>query len=244
MTLRYGLLEEACARLFRWGEGTMKKALIAFVSICAVLSGTPPMPGGPTQGTGTVTIRYVDEFGKPWAGCRVREFSFSQNETHLDFAGRFDGMVGQDIPLSADYYEVRLACPGALVDGPFYVSVMNPHASVLLSAWNHRGDYQTGLGPRLTVHVSVQPPEALDQAWVKITGVYLDRHEVAGVDPDSGDARMFDIVPGTYVVLLLNGRKIDCVNTIEFLKPGARLQLAVSPRGCEATGSSSVSVLK
>jgi len=222
----------------------MRITLTAFGALCVALSSASPMMGGTTQQRATVTIQYVNEFGKPWNSCHVSEFSFSQNETHLDFAARFDGMVGRDIPFNTAYYDVRLKCPGALVEGPFYVSVRHSHEFVLISAWNHAGDYHTGLGPRLTVHVPMGSPEKGVQTWVKISGVYLDSHEVDAVDPDSQEAQFYNVVPGRYLVLLLTGRKVACVEEIDFLDPGARLELVPSGKGCQATGSSSVKVIR
>ena len=198
----------------------------------------------PTTASASIIIRYVDEFGRPWVGCHITEFSYSQGETHLDLRTHFDGMVGRNIPLSDDYYAVRLSCPGALSDGPFYVSVRHTHEFVVISAWNHKGDYHTGLGPRLTVHVAQRSAERGDETWVKITGVYLDFHETDGVHRDSHEARFYQIVPGRYLVLLLTGSKVACTKGIDFLEAGAQLELAASPNGCTAKAIKSVKVLE
>jgi hypothetical protein len=222
----------------------MKVVRVAFLALPFVSAMAPMLINRlPTVATTTVTIRYVDHFGKPWTGCHVQEFSFSQGASHADYASHFDGMTGHNIPFSPEY-KVRLDCTGRVLNGPFYVSVTRPRQLILISVWSHVGDYHTGLGPRLTVRVAVPALERPHQTWVEITGVFLHFYEIDSVDPESHEARFYDLLPGRYLVLLVTGGKVACVKQIDFLEPGAQLELGLSPKGCEAKPLSLVNLVE
>jgi hypothetical protein len=199
---------------------------------------------GPGKGVAeTVTIRFVDHFGVPWQDCHVEEFTPADVGGGPDFASRFHGLIGHNIPFGDDCRLV-LKCAKAGPFFPFFVAVGRERTFLVVSSWEHAGDYETGLAPRLTVSVVPRPRGGTGQAWVKVLGVYINHSESDGVDQRTGDARFYSILPGTYMVLLLTPEKLVCAKEIELLDAFGRLELEPTPNGCTAKALALVKVIE
>jgi hypothetical protein len=193
----------------------------------------------------TVTIRFVDYFGAPWPDCHVEEFTSTfGKDVGSDYASRFRGLTGRNIPFNLGYRVVVQCAKPDYPSFPFSVDVTRDRAFIVVSDWMHRGDYETGSDPRLAVSVVPRPPE-VGQAWVKLLGVYMDHSASDGVDPETGEARFhWMIVPGTYMVLLFTPDKLVCAKEIELLEPHGRLELEPTPNGCTAKALALVKVIE
>lgn len=221
----------------------MKKCLLLLTTLILGLWSAPRLATGPPRVAETVTIRFVDFFGVPWQGCHVEELTSAEVDTGPDFASRFHGLVGHNIPFGADYRLV-LKCAAAGPFFPFFVAVERNPAFLVVPSWQHAGDYQTGLVPPLTVSVVPRPRGGMGQAWVKVVGVYINHSESDGVDQQTGEAWFHWIVPGTYMVLLLTPEKLVCVKEIELLDAFGRLELEPTPNGCTAKALALVKVIE
>jgi hypothetical protein len=206
----------------------------------------PNYAAGPGKTAETVTVRFVNYFGVPWPDCHVEEFTSTLgSDVGTDYAGRFHGLTGRNIPFNLGYRLVLECAKPGYPSFPLSVDVTRHRTFIVVSSWMHRGDYETGLGPRLTVSVVPRPPEVIGQAWVKLLGVYMDHSASDGVDPETGEARFhWMIVPGTYMVLLFTPEKLVCAKEIELLEPHGRLELAATPKGCAAKALAFVKVIE
>jgi hypothetical protein len=218
---------------------------ILLVTLVLGVECAPSKASGPSKMAETVTIRFVDHFGAAWQNCHVEEFTSTiGSDLGSDYANRFQGLMGRNIPFSISYRLV-LRCPKvAYPSSPFFVDVFSDHTFIVVSSWMHRGDYQTGLDPRLTVSVARPASERAGQAWVRVVGAYVDYLASDGVDPQSGDARFDWPAPGTYMVLLLTPEKLVCAKEIELLEPHGKLELDPTPNGCTAKALEFVKVIE
>lgn len=191
----------------------------------------------------TVTVVFFDSFGKAQPDCRVHGFKAFTETDKREYGARFDGMIGKGIPFGRTY-RVILSCTNQRLIGPFWVSVRRADQFLVLSQWEHQGDYETGEIPRLTVSVSSESNhKLLDSGWVKIVGLYSNGQELDRIDPQSRSARFYDVTPGRLLVIVIAGDKLACTQQIDVLGPEARLDLSLSEHGCEARGQNAVSVV-
>jgi hypothetical protein len=223
----------------------MKMSSALLGSLILWLWSVPNYGTGPGKTAETVTIRLVDYFGVPWPNCHVAEFTSTLGRNvGSDYAGRFRGLTGRDIPINVGYRLVLQCAKPDYPSPPFSVDVTRDRTLIVVSSWMHRGDYETGLGPRLTVSVVPRPPE-VGQAWVRLLGVYMEHSASDGVDPQTGEAQFhWMVVPGTYMVLLLTPEKLVCAKEIQLLEPHGRLELQPKANGCAAKGLASVKVIE
>jgi hypothetical protein len=222
----------------------MKISSALLLTLISWLWSAPNLATGPQKMAETVTIHFVNHFGVPWQDCHVEEFASTIGDDGSDYASRFHGLTARNIPFNRSYRLVLECTKVGYPSFPFYVDVLRDRTFIVVSSWLHRGDYQTGLGPRLTVSLARPQSERAAQAWVKVVGVYIDYLHSEGVDQQSGEAGFDWIVPGTYMVLLLTPEKLVCAKQIDLLEPHGRLELDPTPNGCTAKALALVKVIE
>ena len=207
----------------------------------AVVGYTATQPFGPA----TVTINVFDTFGHAEPGCKVLNFVEAEHVADLgmehnaewDHASRFDGQVGHKVP--AGLYYANVTCGSRDCGGGAYVNVRAPETSLMIACGHIKGDYHTGLEPRLTVSYTLAdgaPPPP----WAKLVGVYSEHSETARLDPRTGKAGWYNIVPGRYLLLLFQEAQTVCVKEIDFLKSPAAIRLG---SGCSVESTSNARVV-
>jgi hypothetical protein len=191
---------------------------------------------------GTVTLSVLDSFGHPRSDCHVTEFASDEPFKKAEYKNKFTSYVGENVPYAV--YTLFLRCDDGKPLGPVYVDVNRPQEFVVIGRWRNMGDWVTGLDPRLAISVETDAETHLsDQAWVKIVGVYVDSAEVDRLNPRTHEASFYKIVPGRYLVLLLDGNKIICTRPIEFageFQAHAKMKLSVAAGSCKVDGLGSV----
>lgn len=202
-------------------------ALLPTAALWGTLSHSPAPQH---QKFATVTLNVLDSFGLRRPDCSVAEFVLQDDDGNLDFRDHFTHLVGRDIPYGSSY-RVRVKCADDSTQGPFLISVTRANEFRVLGAWLHRGDYVTAT-PRLKIFVARNHTEQSHDSWVDLVGVYLHTSHTDSIDPDSGEAAFYNIVPGRYIVLLLNGEKLTCLKQIDFVEVPARLQLYPANGAC------------
>ncbi len=191
----------------------------------------------PTK-TGTVNLSVLDSFGHPRSDCHVTRFFSEAPHKKADYKNNFARYVGEKIPYAG--YTLFLRCDDEKPLGPIYVDVSRLQQFVVIGGWRNMGDWVTGPDPRLSVSVETDAGSRIsDRAWVKVVGVYVDSAEVDEVNPQTHLAGFYKIVPGRYIVILLDDDKIVCTKTVEFLQefqPHAKMKMSVSADGCKVDG--------
>lgn len=191
----------------------------------------------------TVLLSVRDSFGHQESSCNLQEFVLLDEHKNIDYKERFDGLIGRNIPYGTTY-RLHVKCADDRSGGSFLVSVSRPNQFIVLSSWRNIGDYVTRPVPRLAVLISADSARQLSpQAWVKLVGVYRDRNEIDRIDPQSHTASFYDVVPGRYLILLIDGEKLACTKQIDFLESPAHLELSLSKEGCKAESFSSVQTI-
>jgi len=209
---------------------------LAFISIASA------------QGAHVVVIA-VDTFGFQPNGCYVEEFvndhdiKGEMNPDPRDFSDQFHGLSAQGIPF--DMYTVSVQCEGQF-RGSASTWIRHPENSVVVMTNTRRGDYHTGIGPRLTVlleKTSARATKTEKQRWVTMTGVFLDHRETSQVDARDGVARFYDVFPGRYLLQVIEPRRLVCTRQIDFLEAGASLTMAADD-SCIVRSAKSVRVVE
>src|ERR1700690_1889077 len=202
-------------------------------------------PGGPRSpathplGPATVTITVFDTFGHAEPGCKVRGFGDgehvaeigSEHQAEWDYASQFDGLVGHKVP--SGLYDAAVTCGHHDCGGSAYAVGREPETSLMIACGHIKEDYHTGLKPRLTVSYTAAggaPPP-----WAKLVGVYSEESETAKLDPRTGRAGWYNIVPGRYLLILLRESQTVCVKEIDFLESPAEIRLG---SGCSVESTS------
>jgi hypothetical protein len=214
-----------------------------WLQIVALLSSVCfDIPGEAAPKIGTVTLSVLDSFGRPRSDCHVTRFFSEAPYEKAEYKNKFAKYVGEKIPYAG--YTLFLRCDDGKPLGPVYVDVSRPQEFVVVGRWRNMGDWVTGTEPRLAVNVETDAETQLsDQAWVKVVGVYVDSAEVDAVSPQTHSAAFYRIVPGRYLVVLLDSDKIICTKAVEFLQefqPHAKMKVSVSAAGCKVDGLGSI----
>jgi hypothetical protein len=218
-------------------KNIMAWLLVTVFGIGTTIESLPRPPHKVAQ----VTLRFVDSFGNPQEGCRVVEFSSMDDDAKVDYSKSFDGLVGEKIPYG-NRYKVFVKCLGEKSRVATVVSVGRPEEFIVLSEWLHLGDYVTH--ERISISVQSKSGKQLsNDVWVKLVGIYLDNSELDRIDPQSHSAKFYDIPPGRYIVLVMDGEKLACTKQIDFLEAGARLDISLMEHGCKVEEASSVRVI-
>lgn len=103
------------------------------------------------------------------------------------------------------------------------------------------GDYETGPAPRLTISINTSSRVRLaDNSWIKLVGMYVDSSEIDRIEARNRSASFYEIVPGRYVLLVLEGEKLACARPIEIVELPARIELSLSANECSAGAGSGV----
>jgi len=106
------------------------------------------------------------------------------------------------------------------------------------------GDWVTGPEPRLAISVDTNSEIHLsEQAWIKVVGVYVDSAEVGKINSQTHTADLYNVIPGTYLVVLLDADKIICTKAVEFsqeFQAHARMKVSVTASGCMVDGLGSM----
>ena len=221
--------------------------LICCANVCLFIAsiGFAAPPDKP-QKTSTVSLSVLDSFGHPRSDCRVWHLSSEAPFAKADYSGRFSKYVGENIPYG--YYTLFLKCDDGLTMGPKYLRVGRAQEFFVVGQWRNIGDWVTGPDPRLAISVETNAGVPLtDHAWVKIVGVYIDSAEVDKLNSETHMADFYEIVPGRYLVTLLDQDRIICTLPFEYLAQldgHARMKLTVSTGGCKADGMDSIRVLQ
>jgi hypothetical protein len=200
------------------------------------------IPDNTAPKIGTVTLSVLDSFGLPRSDCHVTRFFSEAPYKKAEYKNKFAKYVGEKIPYAG--YTLFLRCDDGKPLGPVYVDVRRPQEFVVIGRWRNMGDFVTGTDPRLAVSVETDAETHLsDHAWVKVVGVYIDNAEVDQLNPQTHEASFYEIVPGRYLVLLLDGNKIICTRPIEFageFQSHAKMKLSVAAGSCKVDGLGSV----
>lgn len=221
--------------------------LICCATVCLLIAGINfAAPPDKPQKTSTVSLSVLDSFGHQRPDCHVWHLSSDAPFAKADYSSRFSKYIGEKIPYG--YYTLLLKCDDRLTMGPKYLSVAHPQEFFVVAQWRNIGDWVTGLDARLAISVETNAGVTLtDRAWVKIVGVYVDSAEVAKLNSESHIAAFYEIVPGRYLVTLLDEDRIICTLPFEYLwelDAHGRMKLTVSTGGCEAEGMHSIRVLQ
>jgi len=216
----------------------VRGALLIIFGTCVMIAGEQI----PRKQYATVKLKILDSYGRSRQGCRVTEFHLHKPEGDAEYRGSFDALVASKIPFGNTYSVLVKCADGSIASYP-YVGVTHSEQLLVLVSWIPDEDYVTGPEPRLAIAVSTDSKSRLsDHAWVKAVGVYADGTEVAQVDPVTGVAGLYSIVPGRIIILILDGEKLICTQQINFLREHAHLALSLTPDGCKAQGDSLVVV--
>jgi hypothetical protein len=196
-------------------------------------------PRDTAQKAATITLSVLDSFGHPRLDCHVVQFSSDAPFKKAEYKNRFSKYVGTNIPY-AFVYTLLLRCHDGQTLGPKYITVGRPKEFFVIGQWQHFGDWVTGPDPRLAISVETDAETKLSgQAWVKVVGVYVDSVEVDEVDAQTHMASFYEIVPGRYLVMILDGDKIICTAPVEYSaepESHAKIKLSVSLGGCQIGG--------
>ena len=216
----------------------MKSVPIWLQILALVTSACFGIPDDPATKTGTVNLSVLDSFGGPRSDCHVTRFSSDTPFEKAEYKNNFAKYVGQKIPYAV--YTLFLRCDDGKPIGPVYVDVSRPREFIVIGEWGNMGDWVTGPDPRLAVSVETAAGTHLsDRAWIKAVGVYVDSAEVDELNPQTHLAGFYRIVPGRYIVILLDDDKIVCTKAVEFLQefqPHAKMKMSVSAAGCKVDG--------
>jgi hypothetical protein len=215
------------------------KNLIVWLQVLTLAASTYfRIPNDTDPNIGTVILSVLDSFGRPRLDCHVTQFSSHAPYEKAEFRARFAKYVAEKIPYAT--YKLSLRCDDGTPLGPAYVVVSRPQVFVVIGEWRNMGDWVTGPAPRLSVRVDTEAGTHLsDRAWVKVVGVYVDSAEVDRINPQTNAAGFYSIVPGRYLVMVLDDDKIVCAKAVEFLEEfqaHAEMKLSVSAAGCKADG--------
>jgi hypothetical protein len=198
--------------------------------------------GRPESKTGTVTLSVLDSFGHARSDCHVTQFASEEPFKNAEYKNNFKKYSGENIPYAV--YTLFLRCDDGKPLGPIYVDLSRPQEFVVVGRWRNMGDWVTGPDPRLAVSVETDAETHLsDRAWVKVVGVYVDSAEVDEVNPQTHVAGFYKIVPGRYLVILLDSDRVICTKAVEFLQelqPHAKMKVSVSASGCKVDGLGSI----
>jgi len=220
----------------------MKNVLVSLQALTLAASTCFGIPNNMVPKTGTVTLSVLDSFGRPRSDCHVTRFFSDSPYEKAEYKNKFDKYAGEKIPYAA--YTLFLKCDDGKPLGPVYVDVSRPQEFVVIAEWRNMGDWVTGPDPRLAISVETDAETHLsERAWVKVVGVYVDSAEVGKVNPQTRVADFYRIVPGRYLVVLLDADKIICTKAVEFLQEfqaHARMKVSVSAAGCKVDGLGSI----
>jgi hypothetical protein len=223
----------------------MKNPVVWLQVLTFVASTCVGIPTDTAPKTGTVTLSVLDSFGRPRSDCHVTRFFSAAPYEKAEFKNKFAKYLGEKIPYAA--YTLFLRCDDGKPIGPVYVDVHRPQEFIVIGEWRNMGDWVTGLDPRLAVSVETDAETHLsEQAWVKVVGVYVNSAEVDEVSPQTHLAAFYRIVPGRYLVVLLDADRIICSKAVEFLQEfqsHAKMKLTVSNTGCKVDGLGSIRAL-
>jgi hypothetical protein len=220
----------------------MKKYACMAAGFTLVASTCFGIPNDTGPKIGTVILSVLDSFGRPRSDCHVTRFFSDAPFAKADYKNKFTKYVGEKIPYGL--YTLFMRCDDGEPLGPVYVDVSRPQEFVVIGEWRNMGDWVTGPEPRLAVSVETDPETHLsDHAWVKVVGVYVSSAEVDTISPQTHVATFYRIVPGRYLVVLLDDDKIVCTKAVEFLQEfqaDAKMKLSVSAAGCKVDGLGSI----
>jgi len=178
----------------------------------------------------SVRISVFDSFGQELRDCsvlyfieglHVTEFGTVNSDERWDHAAQFSGLSGRGIPFGI--YRLTTTCGDDDFRGSEWVQVRAPEVEVMLAFWPHKGDYQTGSDPRLTV--SYGGGTRGGALWAKAVGVFVDRAETVRLDPSTGKARFFSLLPARYLVLILEEGRLRCASQVDLLDTPAALEV-------------------
>ena len=201
------------------------------------------------QQTARVTLAAVDSFGNRPAGCHVKYFANDydptgkKNPDPRDFSEQFSPLIGRDIPF--DLYSVVVQCAGKY-RWSAQIWIRHPETFFVVPTTQRRGDYHTGLTPRLTVsieRVAASKTRADNTRWITMSGLFWDLHETDQVDPLYRVAQFYDIVPGRYLLQVVEPGRLVCKQQIDFLEAGASLVL-VDDDPCTVKSAESARIVK
>lgn len=143
-----------------------------------------------------VKILAQDSFGAPFGQVRVTHF---KNGAGTDFAARFSGPFGHDIPLG-EYFVAIETESGGTVSQRVVVSRLD---SLLILAKNPLTvEYAPGKAPVLMGRIPALLGPTTGLAWAKICGLYMSGCEVGEINAD-GVFSFINIIPGSYTVSVL-----------------------------------------
>lgn len=224
----------------------MMKILVWLQVLTLGASNSFALPDDAMRKTATVTLSVLDSFGHPRSDCHVVQFSSDEPFRKAEYKNKFTKYAGANIPYAI--YTLLLRCDDGQTLGPKYITVGRPKNFFVISQWRHFGDWVTGPDPRLAISVETDSETKLSgQAWVKVVGVYVDSAEIDEVNPQTHTASFYDVVPGRYLVLLLDGDKIICTQPVEYSadpESHAKLKLSASLGGCKVESLGSPRVIE
>lgn len=209
-------------------------ALIPVVAACAQVE---------LKSTASVKLTVFDTFGQRTPGCTVIAFIEADHVAEIgrghegdwDRASLFDGLVGHEVPVGR--YRAAVRCDPGDWRADDWVEVRAPISNIMLVMWRHKGDYHTGVGPRLIV--SSAGGGNASRRWAKVAGVYSGGAETAEFDPGTATAEFYNLIPGRYLLLILEEAKTVCATEIDFLDAPASIRLGP---GCRAESVSGIRI--
>jgi len=125
-------------------------------------------------------------------------------------------------------YTVTVRCAGGY-RGSKRALIHHPESSVVVTVTRHRGDHYTGESPRLAITFEtpdVPKRKAEKQRWVTLAGLFLDYRESSQIDARDQLARFYDVIPGRYLLQVIEPQRLICTRQIDFLEAGASLLLS------------------
>jgi hypothetical protein len=224
----------------------MMKILVWLQVFTLAASNSFALPDDEMRKTATVTLSVLDSFGHPRSDCHVVQFSSDEPFKKAEYKNKFRKYIGENIPYAI--YTLFLRCDDGRSLGPRYITVGRSQEFFVIGQWRNIGDWVTGPDPRLAIFVETDGETHLSsRTWIKIVGVYVDSAEVDEVNSQTHVASFYDIVPGRYLVILLDGDKIICTRPVEYLREfesHAKMKLSVSVGGCKVDGLGSIRAIE
>ena len=160
------------------------------------------------------TIVAVGAFGEHLSNCRVDKFRLSNADpgTRNEYKDSFRGLIASNLP-DGDY-EVAIRCREAQIGT--YVRV-NEYDRFQVVSENRRIMRSDHLIPELVVRMNGAHPQG-GTSWVTLRALYEKRIYTEEFQSETGEAKVADPEPGSYLVSVLSTSGYSCLREIDLVE--------------------------
>jgi hypothetical protein len=159
------------------------------------------------------TLVTVGAFGEPLAQCRVDTFRLigAKPGTRNEYKDSFRGLVGSNLP-DGDY-KVGVGCVKARIVGSVHVDELSRFSVFTADKRIRRSDQVI---PHLVIRMGLRPYD--ETWWVTMHGVYSGRTYQELFQHETGEVRIADPDPGSYLVTVLSSSGNACRSEIDLVE--------------------------